>query len=502
MNRGEPIAKNLKCILFSEFLLAALKFLSRRVFVLLLGKEYLGINGLFTDILSVLSLAELGFGVSITYSLYRPVAQEDTELIKSLIRLYRRVYRFVGLIVLAVGVCLTPFLGFFVREMPENIPHLSFIYMLNIGNASVSYFFAYKATLLYVDQKKYIDAIIRAVVALVASAAQIAVLLFTRNYLYYMYLAIGATLVQNLWISLKTDRLYPYLREKQIQALPTEIKQDIWHNVSAMLLHRIGDVAVFSTDNLLISKFVGITTTGLYSNYTMIRGYLNLMVNALFHAVTTAMGRLNATAPIKERQTAFRYLNFFSGWLFGWMSICLFWLYDPFIDIWLGEGYLLPRPVVWLITAIFYMNSMRIPVANTRSVMGLFWDDRYKSLLEALLNLALSIALARRWGILGILAGTLISMTALPFWIEPLGLYRYGLKQPARTYFIRYILHLFLTIAAGALTGLFCRGMGEGLAGFLGKGLLCLLLPNFIYGAVYCRTPELRFIKNRLRRGK
>ncbi len=401
MDRDEPIAKNLTGILFSEFLLAVLKFLSRRVFVLLLGKEYLGINGLFTDILSVLSLAELGFGVSITYSLYRPVAQGDTELIKSLIRLYRRVYRAVGLLVLAAGFCLTPFLHFFVREMPESIPNLSLIYLLNVINTSVSYFFSYKATLLYVDQKKYIDALIRAAVALAAAIAQIAVLFVTRNYLYYLYLAIGATVTENLVISLKTDRLYPYLRERRVSPLPTEIRQEIRRNVSAMLLHRIGDVAVYSTDNLLIAKFVGITTTGLYSNYMMVRGFLNLMINALFHAVTPVMGRLNATETEEKRQMAFRYLNFFSAWLFGWMSICLFWLYDPFIDIWLGDGYLLPRSVVWLIVLIFYVNSVRIPVANTRSVMGLFWDDRFKSVLEALLNLGLSVLLAQRWGILG-----------------------------------------------------------------------------------------------------
>ncbi len=255
--------------------------------------------------------------------------------------------------------------------------------------------------MLYVDQKKYIDALIRAAVALAAAIAQIAVLFVTRNYLYYLYLAIGATVTENLVISLKTDRLYPYLRERRVSPLPTEIRQEIRRNVSAMLLHRIGDVAVYSTDNLLIAKFVGITTTGLYSNYMMVRGFLNLMINALFHAVTPVMGRLNATETEEKRQMAFRYLNFFSAWLFGWMSICLFWLYDPFIDIWLGDGYLLPRSVVWLIVLIFYVNSMRIPVANTRSVMGLFWDDRFKSVLEALLNLGLSVLLAQRWGILG-----------------------------------------------------------------------------------------------------
>ena len=282
MDRAEHIKKNLKFAMAGELLLAALKFLSRRVFVLMLGREYLGLNGLFTDVLSMLSLAELGFSVSITYSLYRPVAQGDKEMIKSLIRLYRLVYRAVGLVVLGLGLALTPFLGFFIKEMPENIPNIPVVYVLNLINASISYFFAYKSTLLFVHQQKYVETAIRAAVSLAATAAQIGVLLLTRNYFYYLLLAIGATAVQNAAISIKADRLYPYLREKNVRPLPKEILEEIRRNVRAMLLHRLGAVAVFNTDSLLISKFVGVAAAGLYSNYMMIRGFLNILVSALF----------------------------------------------------------------------------------------------------------------------------------------------------------------------------------------------------------------------------
>lgn len=495
MDRAGAVAKNFKFTAASEFVLAALKFVSRRVFVLLLGKEYLGITGLFTDILSVLSLAELGFSVSITYSLYRPVAQRDTELIKSLMRLYRRVYQIVGAAVLAAGLALTPFLDFFVKEMPEGVSHISLIYIMNVINVSVSYFFTYKSTLLFVYQKKYIDAMIRTVVAVAAAAAQIVVLLATKNYLAYLAIAIGATLLQNAAVSMKTDRLYPYLRERDIAPLPAEILGDIRRNVGAMILNRVGAVAVFSTDNILISKFVGVAAAGVYSNYVMIRSFLNLMTNTLFNALTPALGNLNATETEDERRRAFRRLRFFSAWLFGWMSVCLLWLYDPFIEIWLGGGYLLPKPAVLLIVVNFYVNGMRVPIANTRSVMGLFWDERYKSILEALLNLVVSVILAQRCGLVGILAGTLISTVALPFWIEPLGLYRYGLKLPAGEYFTCYALHLLVTAAAGALTGLLCRTADGTVAGFLLKAAFCVIVPNAVYWIAYRRTAEFRFLR-------
>lgn len=505
MDRAAHIEKNLKFAMAGELLLAALKFLSRRVFVLLLGREYLGLNGLFTDVLSMLSLAELGFSASITYSLYRPVAQGDTETIKSLVRLYRRVYRTVGMVVLAAGLSLTPFLNFFVKKMPEDIPYIPLIYVLNLANASISYFFAYKSTLLFVYQKKYVETAIRAAVSLGATAAQIGVLLLTRNYLYYLFLAIGATIVQNAAVSIQADRLYPYLREKNVRPLPPEILGEIRRNVRAMLLHRIGAVAVFNTDNLLISKFVGVATAGLYSNYVMIRSFLNIMVGALFDVITPALGNLAATETEEGKRTAFRRLDFFSAWLFGWMSICLFCLYDPFIDLWLGEGYLLPVPAVLLIVVNFYVTSMRTPVINTKSVLGLFWDDRHKSIVEAAFNLVVSVLLAQRWGVEGIMAGTLISTLAFPFWCEPLVLYSRGLHMSAGEYFKGYFVHLVVTGAAGTLTWLLCGLAGSGFAGFLERGFICAVAPNLVFWAVYWRMEEFLFLKDTVRqrvRGK
>lgn len=502
MDGKGSVAKNLKYILASELVLAGLKFISRRVFVLALGREYLGLNGLFTDILSMLSLAELGFGVSVTYSLYRPVAQGDTELIKSLAGLYRRVYRWVGAAVLALGLALTPCLGFFVKEMPRDIPHIPLIYALTVVNTGVSYFWSYRSTLLFVYQKKYIDAAIRAAVALFATGAQAAALLLTRSYVLYLGIAIAATLIQNAAISAQADRLCPFLREGEVRPLPPEVAEDIRRNVGAMILHRVGAVAVFGTDNLLISKFVGLATTGLYSNYMMIRGVLNVAVGALSNAVMPALGSLAATAGLEEKRTAFCRLDFCAAWLIGWMSVCLWCLYDPFIDLWLGRGYRLPPATVLLIVVNFYLAGMRVPVASTKSVMGLFWDERYKSILEALVNLAVSIALARRWGIAGILAGTLISTVSMPFWIEPLGLYRHGLEQSPGGYFARYFLRLAVTAAAGGLTKLLCAPTGEGVGGFAAKALLCAAVPNLVFLAAYRRAPELAFVKELLfRRG-
>ncbi len=495
MDRAECITKNFRYAVAGELLMAVLKFVSRRAFIVLLGKEYLGLNGLFNDVLSMLSLAELGFSVSITYSLYRPVAQKDTEMVKSLMCLYCRVYRTVGIVVFLLGLSLTPFLSFLIKEMPKDIPDIPLIYILNLANASISYFFAYKSTLLFVHQKKYIETSIRAVVSLIVTVSQIIILFLTKNYFYYLYLSIVATVAQNIIIAVKVDKLFPYLKEKNVNPLPAKTLKEIRGNVRAMLLHRIGAVAVFNTDNLLISKFIGIAYAGLYSNYIMIRGFLNILINALFDAITPVFGNITATETESNKQTAFCRLNFFSAWLFGWMSICLFCLYDPFINIWLGEGYLLSKAAVFLIVLNFYVNSMRIPVNNTKSVLGLFREDRYKSIFETFFNLMFSVALAKQWGIEGIMAGTLISTLLFPFWCEPFVLCHWGLHISVGKYFMFYLVHISFTAVIGVMTWLLCCTIGEGVVCFLLKGLICVIVPNAVYIFVYQQRDELLFFK-------
>ena len=281
------------------------------------------------------------------------------------------------------------------------------------------------------------------------------------------------------------EGLYRCLRETgaEISICGTEGMKlrELRRNVGAMILHRVGAVAVFGTDHLLISRFVGVVTTGLYSNYILVRNFLNMIIEALSGAVTPALGSLNATASREEQRKIFSRLHFLSACLFGWMSICLGCLYDPFIDLWLGAEYRLPRPAVLLIVINFYVSSMRVPVASTKSAMGLFWDERYKSILEAAMNLAVSVLLARRYGITGILAGTLISTLTLPAWIEPLGLYRNGLGLPVKQYVRDYLLYALMTATAGALTRLACRITPGGAGGFLLKLVLCLALPGAVY---------------------
>lgn len=495
MSRADNVAQNMKTAIFCQIALAAANFAARKIFVLRLGEDYLGLNGLFSNLLSMLSLAELGFGTSIIFSLYHPVAHKDREKIKSLMQLYRRAYKLVGGFVIAAGVSLTPFLSFFVKEMPQGIPYIEIIYILNVLNSGISYFFIYKASLLFADQKKYIENRITVAVKLISIAFQTVTLIFTGSYLLYLGIMLISTIVQNIWISYKADSLYPFLKEKNVRPLEQADLVTIKRNVGAMVFHKFGHVAVFSTDSILMAKFVSVAAVGLYSNYMLIRKTLLAVIEPVFVSLAASLGNLNACETEEAKYKAFRRVNFFSGWIFGFICICLMNLYNPFIKLWLGENYLFSKEIVFLIVVNFYFYCMRMPVGNMKDVMGLFWNDRYKPIFEVALNFGASVLLAAKTGISGVLLGTLISTILVPFWVEPVVLFHSGLKKNPFLYFRDYFLYLAVTITNGMITGEICKLVPQTAAGFLLCMFVCGVIPNLIYLAVYWHTDEFQYLK-------
>ena len=495
MNRVDNIAKNMKSTIFTQIPLFIISFVVRRVFIVVLGEQYLGLNGLFTNILSLLSVAELGFGTSITFSLYRPLAVDDREKIKSLMQLYRRAYTAIGILILVAGFSLTPFLDFFVKEMPRDISHVELIYMLHVLDSGISYFFSYKASLLFADQKKYVETLIRTYVKLAQHVVQLILLILFKNYILYILCLVISSVLTNIWISVTANRRYPYLKEKNIQPLPQEDTAAIRRNVGAMVLHKFGDVAIYGTDNILMAKFISLASVGLYSNYLLVTDTLHRIINRMYMDIMASMGNLNASESDERKLRAVNNQTFFSAWLFGFCAICLFHLFNPFISLWLGKQYLFPQSTVAIIVVNFYLAAMRKPISNTKQVMGLFWHDRYAPLAEVPLNLVVSILLSAPLGILGILLGTMISTLLVPFWVEPLVLYRFGLNRNPVSYFIRFTVYTLITVLAGGITGLCCRLVPETFPGFLLRMIICVLIPNTIFILVYYHTEEFRYLK-------
>lgn len=492
MSRTDNSLRNLKTAVLFKLAAIVVNFIARKIFVVVLTKEYLGLDGTFANILTMLSLAELGVGTAITYSMYKPLAEGDRELILSLMTLYRKFYTVIGITVGVLGAALTPFLQYIIRDIPD-IPHIRLIYLMFVLDSSISYFLVYKQSLISADQKQHIVTSYQYKTGMAVTAAQCAALLLTGDYILYLALKLCATFVCNALLARKADRLYPYLKQKTVQPLPAPVRQDISKNIRAMIAHKLGSVVVFGTDNVLIAYFVGAVSVGLYSNYLLITQSLKSAYSMIFRAMTASIGNLCAAEDTAHAQAVFWRVDLLTRWIYGFSAVCLVVLFNPFISLWLGADYLFSMPIVLLIVLSFYVTGMRQSVLTFREAMGLYWYDRHKPLFESAINLAVSILLAKPFGIVGIFIGTVVSTLSTCTWVEPYILFRHGFGAPVGKYFAHYALNTLLTAFAGAATWCICALLPQtGFGSFIIKVLLCCVIPNLFFLLVYGKTSEFR----------
>ncbi len=498
--RTSYTVRNIRFALIGQAAALLVSFIARRVFLQVLGGEYLGINGLFDNILKLLSLAELGVGAAITFSLYQPLAANNREQIAVLMGLYRKTYAIIGTAVCIIGFALTPFLSSLVKDMPS-IPSIRLIYLLFVANSALSYFFAYKRSLLIADQKRYLATLYRYGCFCVLSVLQIALLLVTRNYLLYLLLQLFFTLAENLLISRKANVLYPYIRKPSFKKLDAKTYSVIKHNVFAMVFHKIGGVVVAGTDSVLLSRLVGLLAVGVYSNYYLVTNALNTIYNLLYQSVTASIGNLGVEADEDKLTDVFWKMDFFTAWLQGFTFVCLINLFNPFISLWVGKEYLFPFPVVLAISVSFYLTGMRKSVLTFRDALGLYWHDRYKPVFESIINLGVSIWLGIELGAVGVFIGTIISTLVTCFWVEPYVLFHYGLHRSVWLYFKRYLLYLAVTGFAAAVTYACCCFVpSDGVLYFLLRTGICICVPNGIYLLVFYKTKAFRYFVSLIKR--
>ena len=497
--RSENSIRNVTVNLTSQIISTLISFVCRTVFIHTLGQTYLGVDGLFGNFLSLLALAELGIGQTIIYHMYQPLAQHDQKKLGALMALFKKAYHTIGLIIGVVGLALTPCYHFFINS-DVNVPHLTLIYLLYVFNSVITYFFSYQQCIITADQKGYVCTLYKYGFCILQNITQILVLIFLRNFIVYFCLQILFSFFTNYFLARKAGKMYPFLKKYADQKLSPEDRKDISRNIKAMFLHRFGGVVVNGTDNLLISKLFGVISVGLYSNYYMITSTLNSLTSQIFDGIMASVGNLGAVEGKKKSYRVFLSVNFAGFWIFSFCSICLFCLFNPFIELWVGNKMLLPANVVFVIVLNFYATGMRQAVLTFKTSLGLFWYDRYKALAEALINLAASILLAQVFGMEGVFLGTLVSIVTTDLWVEPLVLYRHGFHRSPVPYFLRYMIYTLLTFATGAVTWQCCSLVKPmGFWGFVLRCLICLIVPNAAFLAIFYHTKEFQYLKRTIR---
>lgn len=494
MTRTKNSIRNIAVALGGQAVGILVSFIARIFFIRILGTEYLGISGLFTNILTMLSLVELGIGPAIIFSLYQPLAEKDEPKVQALMKLYKNAYTIIGILVAALGLCFTPFLHVFIKEMPD-VPDINLIFILFVINSAISYFYAYKRNLIIADQHRYIAAIYRYSFFAGLNILQILFLYLTKSYMVFLILQIACTLAENIMVSRHADRMYPYLKGKTHYKLDAGTVLQIKKNTAAMVLHRIGSIVISSTDNILISAKVGIVWVGLYSNYQLIITAVTAITANFFTSITASIGNMLATESKEKSIYIFECIQFINFWIFGFCSVSLFQLLNPFIGIWLGNNLLMNTGIVLIIVINFYIRGMRNTVITFSDSFGLYWYTRYKPLVEVIVNLTAALALAPRFGISGIFIGTLISTMTVSFWVEAYVLFRKGFEASMKKYFFRFGLYTSITSAAGFITWRI-SGMitGTVFGVFVLKFLICLLVPNLLFLVCFYRTKEFKYL--------
>ena len=493
--RTKNALKNISISIFSQVVIILLGFLSRKVFIDSLGAEYLGVNGLLTNVLSMMVLIEGGIGISITYNLYKPLAEDDREKITALVQLYKKAYGVLAMIIFLISLGLYPFLGKMMKG-GQSISNITIVYFIFVAKNMASYLTAHKWALINADQKGYVLARNNLVFQIISTISKMAVLLITNNYIIYLSIELLIYVVQVLWNGKIVNERYPYIKTKKKYSLDLETKDNIVTNVKAMFLHNIGGYCVYGTDNLLISSFVGVKFVGFYSNYTMIIDQLAALITPVLGGIGAGVGNLIATEDSNKTYSIFKVTYLVNFWIYSFACIFLYNLLEPFIDWWLGKGLLLDDVTFIFILINFYLNGLRTSISTFKSKAGLFTQDKYIPIIEGIINLVSSIILLKYFGLVGVFMGTTISTVTIQLWNQPRIVYKELFNIPLIEYFKKYIYYVLVTLIVGAITTFLCNNFvyGSGFISLVLKGLICVIVPNLIYISLFYKTEEFKYL--------
>lgn len=475
-------------------------FVVRTVFIKCLNNDYLSVNGLYSSILSMLSLAELGFGTAMVYSMYKPLGEQDWRKLSQIMRLYKRVYCLIGTFILVVGLCLVPFLDVLIKDKP-NLPNLTLYYILFLGNSVISYwFFAYRNSILQADQKAYIVSNYSSLFNLIKSGLQIILLIVFHDFTIYLLTQIVCTVLQNVMLAARVKKEYPIFGKADKEELAQEEKMRIFKDVKALMLQKVSFKILNTSDSLIISAFVGIGWVGVLSNYMMVEEAVVAVLTQLTGSITASLGNFFAKEDRESGYELFRRIDFINFWMYGFSAVAFVVLLNPFVELWLGrlgKEYILSQTVVVALVLRFFVEGYMNMMSTFRSTLGLFTQGQYLPLLVAALNIVFSISLSIPFGVAGVIIATPLARCCVNVWYMPLVIHRDAFKKPVIPFYRRCIFRwLFLAgLAAVMLTfsQMIIFSSEVTTKTFALMVMLAAVIPNAAFILVFHKTEEFKY---------
>lgn len=467
--------------------------LQRGLIIREIGVAYVGLGGLFKSILNVLNLSELGFGAAIVYMMYKPIAENDLVTIRALLSLLRRIYRWVGLIMLCAGLAIVPFLRYLVKNDTGTDVNIYVLYGMYLFHTVMSYWlFSYKSTLFTAHQRADITYKIMFFCGVLQYGFQMIVLITLKNY--YIYLLVFALLIipQNLMYQRMSKKEYPNLycegqaTKEQIKVITTKIK--------SLFGHSLGNTVIFSIDSVIISAFIGVTILAKYDNYNYIISSLVTLLTVFQTSILASVGNkmcIDSTASI---YALFKRLSFLWIGLVGWCSTCLLSLYQPFITVWVGEEYLFSNALVVCIALYFFTWQFRQIGLVMKNAAGLWEADKWKPYIGMVLNLVLSILFVKFTGnIAGVLIPTMFVLVFVYYPWETHVLFKNVFHRSSGEYWLLNFRFIAAALIAGGATYLVCQFIPvQGIPCILVRGILCVIIMPVVYAGLNFKTKQMK----------
>ncbi len=489
IDRTKNATRNIFWGLINKSITLLLPFVLRTIMLKVMGSDYLGLNNIFTSILQVLNLAELGFSSAVVFSMYKPIAEDDKPTICALMNFYKTVYRVIGIVVLVVGIILLPFIRFLIKGPTPPDVNLYILYLIYLVNTALSYFlFAYKSALLNAHQREDIHSNINSIVFIVQYGLQIAAIILFKNYYIFILIQPLFTVASNIITAVITKRYYPeYICKGH---LDKEIISQIKHQVGGLMIQKLCITTRNSLDSIIISAFLGLTSVTIYNNYFYIISSLHAVLGIILNSLRAGVGNSITVESIEKNHNDMHKFMFIYAWIAGWCTICLACIYQDFMVLWAGEELLFPVYMMIAFCVYFYLMSLGDIRNLYMTGAGLWWEGRYRSIMESVANLVLNITLGYFFGVFGIIIATILSLFIINFGYGSHIVFKFYFKNGKLGYFFaKHALYAFITLIVGSITYFLCSFIPlTGVAALLVKGCVCVLVPNIFYLIIYCRT--------------
>ena len=471
--------------------------LQRYVFVKTLDVTYLGVSGLFSNILLILSFAELGIGAALTQMFYKPFAEKDYHRLSVVTRTAKVMLNAVGYFVVSAAIAVTPFLQFFVNDM-NAVPHMRLIFLLYGISSGSTYFLGFYRTIITADQKAYkllkLDFAWKIITFVLLSIN----LLLTRNFIFFLSMQIALNYLNNFVVMLLVKKEYPQIDYHCKEIITRGELREFGKNIYGLSMNRLATVITQGTDNIVISKFLNLITVGYASNYTMMTQTVSSMVEALFGPLLASIGNYCISETTEQQYGLYRRLNFASFWLYGLCSIMAFSLADPFIDLVFGEEYVIAKSATFFLCFDIFCAGITRVSGLFRTAKGIFWYGRYKPLIQSFVNLISSLILVmvtkQLWAVY---AGTVLSRVLVTIWYDPLIVMKYGFYMNPRKYMPREGLYfLIYGVAFAVMVFVTCINPLTGIIELITDGVLCVIVVNLLFAVCFSWSNEFQYWLN------